>query len=70
MMGCEKNNLTQRPQGARARKEPQLCFLCAFYGFASLRDMHQLIRNYFTADAVGYILSTVPRACFINELLT
>jgi general secretion pathway protein A len=37
---CEKiNNLTQRRQGAKTRKEQLLCFLCAFCDFAPLREM-------------------------------
>ena len=45
---CEKmNNLTQRRQGAKTRKEQLLCFLCAFYDFAPLREMLLLIQGLF-----------------------
>jgi hypothetical protein len=41
------NNLTQRRQGAKTRKEQLLCFLCAFYDFAPLREMLLLIQGLF-----------------------
>jgi hypothetical protein len=45
---CEKiNNLTQRRQGAKTRKEQLVCFLCAFYDFAPLREMLLLIQGLF-----------------------
>jgi hypothetical protein len=45
---CEKiNNLTQRRQGAKTRKGQLLCFLCAFYDFAPLREMLLLIQGLF-----------------------
>jgi hypothetical protein len=45
---CEKiNNLTQRRQGAKTRKEQLLCFLRAFYDFAALREMLLLIQRLF-----------------------
>jgi hypothetical protein len=45
---CEKmNNLTQRRQGAKTRKEQLLCFLCAFYDFAPLREMLLPIQGLF-----------------------
>ena len=45
---CEKiNNLTQRRQGAKTRKEQLLCFLCAFYDFAPLREILLLIQGLF-----------------------
>jgi len=51
---CEKiNNLTQRRQGARTRKEQLLCFLCAFYDFAPLREMLLLIQGLFHSFVVS-----------------
>jgi hypothetical protein len=48
---CEKiNNLTQRRQGAKTRKEQLLCFLCAFYDFAPLLKCFCSSRDYFTAS--------------------
>jgi hypothetical protein len=48
LRSCEKiNNLTQRRQGAKIRKEQPLCFLCAFYDFAPLREMLLLIQGLF-----------------------
>ena len=45
---CEKiNNLTQRHQGAKTRKEQLLCFLCAFYDLAPWREMLLLIQGLF-----------------------
>jgi hypothetical protein len=41
------NNLTQRRQGAKTRKGQLLCFLCAFYDFAPLREMLLLIQGLF-----------------------
>jgi hypothetical protein len=41
------NNLTQRRQGAKTRKEELLCFLRAFHDFAPLREMLLLIRGLF-----------------------
>jgi hypothetical protein len=41
------NNLTQRRQGAKTRKEQLLCFLCAFCGFAPLREMLLPIQGLF-----------------------
>jgi hypothetical protein len=45
---CEKiNNLTQRRQDAKTRKGQLLCFLCAFYDFAPLREMLLPIQGLF-----------------------
>jgi len=41
------NNFTQRRQGAKTRKEQLLCFLCAFYDFAPLRETLLLIQGLF-----------------------
>ena len=50
---CEKiNNLTQRRQGAKTRKEQVPCFLRAFYDFAPLREMLLLIQGLFQAFRV------------------
>ena len=49
---CGKiNHLTQRRQGAKTRKEQLLCFLCAFYDFAPLREMLLLIQELFHRGA-------------------
>jgi hypothetical protein len=49
---CEEiNNLTQRRQGAKTRKERLLCFLCAFDDFAPLREMLLLIQGLFHSFA-------------------
>jgi hypothetical protein len=50
---CEKiNNLTQRRQGAKTRKEQLVCFLCAFYDFVPPRGMKCFCSSsdYFTAS--------------------
>jgi hypothetical protein len=45
---CEKiNSLSQKRQGAKTRKEQLLCFLCAFYDFAPLREMLLVIQGLF-----------------------
>jgi hypothetical protein len=51
------NNLTQRRQGAKTRKEQLLCFLCAFYDFAPLREMLLLIQGLFHSFFVMYATS-------------
>ena len=51
---CEKNNLTPRRQGAKTRKEQLLCFPCAFYDFAPLREMLLLIHGLFYSFKTTY----------------
>jgi len=41
------DNLTQRRQGAKSRKEQLLSFLCAFLGFAPLREMLLLFQGFY-----------------------
>lgn len=41
------NNLTQRRQDAKGRKEQLLCFLSAFWDFAPLREMLLVIQGLF-----------------------
>jgi hypothetical protein len=60
---CEKiNNFTQRRQGAKTREEQLLCFLCAFYDFAPLREMLLLVRELFHSFVTcGSLLSHAHR---------
>jgi hypothetical protein len=52
---CERtNNLTQRRQGAKTRKQQLTCFLCALCGFAPLRETLLLVPTVFhTFRVVG-----------------
>jgi hypothetical protein len=66
---CEKiNNLTQRRQGAKTRKEQLVCFLCAFCAFAPLREMLLLIQGLFhsfktmSAPPSGEVQSEILRS--------
>jgi hypothetical protein len=68
---CEKiNNLIPRPrdQGAKTRKEELLCFLCAFYDFAPLREMFLIIQGLFQSFRTSGQVFTLPHAlCFQHK---
>ncbi len=58
---CEKiNNLTQRRQGAKTRKEQLFCFLCVFYDFAPWREMLLLFQVLFHSFAAFQVRSFYP----------
>jgi hypothetical protein len=54
------NNLTQRRQGAKTRKEQLLCFLCAFCGFATLRETLLFVQGLFHSIASRGKIATPP----------
>jgi len=57
------NNLTQRRQGAKTRREQLLCLFCAFYTLRLCVKCFYSSRNYFTAScAMGYDLPPTTRA--------
>jgi hypothetical protein len=51
LVPCEE--LTRRRQGAKARRDKLLCFLCTLCDFAPLREMLLLVQGFFLPAADG-----------------